>query len=81
MFHWMKEARSFAGRNRGALTRKPIWLFSSGPTEALDQQGRDRSRCPVEEVEELRECFIQRPSGLLQRVGSAEQAERSPNGT
>ena len=31
-FHWMKEASEFARKNRGALSRRPVWLFSCGPT-------------------------------------------------
>lgn len=43
MGHWMKEARTFVTRNRGALTGKPVWLFSSGPTgrERINSKGHD----------------------------------------
>lgn len=30
-FHWMKEATAFVRRNRDALAKRPVWLFSSGP--------------------------------------------------
>jgi len=42
MFHWMGAARSFAARNHDALSRKPLWLFSSGPIEAVDKEGRNQ---------------------------------------
>jgi menaquinone-dependent protoporphyrinogen oxidase len=93
MFHWMKEARSFAGRNRGVLTRKPVWLFSSGPIEnKLDAQGRG----PLEvsgpkEVDELREMLHSRdhrvffgawsleykPIGLVERLAMAMPAAKA----
>ncbi len=43
MFHWLKDATSFAKRHRVALAGKPVWLFSSGPLGAdlVDDEGRD----------------------------------------
>lgn len=43
MGRWMKEARSFISGNRGALSGKPVWLFSSGPTgkERINSKGHD----------------------------------------
>ena len=43
MGHWMKEAKQFISRNREALSGKPIWLFSSGPTgkERINAKGDD----------------------------------------
>jgi menaquinone-dependent protoporphyrinogen oxidase len=40
---WLDEATSFVRRHADALSRKPVWLFSSGPvgTEKFDKQGRD----------------------------------------
>jgi menaquinone-dependent protoporphyrinogen oxidase len=32
MFHWRKEALRFVKRNRAVLARRPVWLFSSGPS-------------------------------------------------
>jgi menaquinone-dependent protoporphyrinogen oxidase len=29
--HWMKEASEFVIRNQDTLSRRPVWLFSSGP--------------------------------------------------
>jgi menaquinone-dependent protoporphyrinogen oxidase len=29
--HWMKEATALVRRNRGVLSTRPVWLFSSGP--------------------------------------------------
>lgn len=39
--HWMKESLSFLEQHRGALARKPVWLFSSGPI------GEDKGRDPI----------------------------------
>ena len=43
MFHWLKDATTFVGRNRALLAERPAWLFSSGPigTDTVDKQGRD----------------------------------------
>lgn len=43
MYHWLKDATSFARRHREELSRRPVWLFSSGPlgTDAVDKEGRD----------------------------------------
>ncbi len=30
--HWLKEAVAFLEANEAALARRPVWLFSSGPT-------------------------------------------------
>lgn len=40
---WMKEAREFVTSNQDLLSRKPVWLFSSGPTgtNKTDKKGRD----------------------------------------
>jgi menaquinone-dependent protoporphyrinogen oxidase len=55
MFHWMSEARSFASQNRGVLSRKPLWLFSSGPLELVDKQGRDQLEVSgPSEIDDLR---------------------------
>lgn len=41
--HWMKEAIRFVSRHRAALSERPVWLFSSGPTgdQRTDAKGRD----------------------------------------
>jgi menaquinone-dependent protoporphyrinogen oxidase len=41
--HWMKEAKQFLSRNNIILSRRLVWLFSSGPTgkERKDAKGRD----------------------------------------
>ena len=57
MFQWMKDAKSFARRNRAALAARPLWLFSSGPTgpETVDKQGRDLLEVSgPKDIEELR---------------------------
>lgn len=43
MFHWLGEATTFVKHNRETLSRRPVWLFSSGPigTETTDAKGRD----------------------------------------
>jgi menaquinone-dependent protoporphyrinogen oxidase len=43
MYHWLKEATSFAKRHRVLLSQRPVWLFSSGPlgTDLVDDEGRD----------------------------------------
>lgn len=43
MFHWLKEATSFARKHRDALAERPVWLFSSGPlgTDLVDEDGND----------------------------------------
>ena len=61
MFHWMKEARQFVLKNRGALAGRPVWLFSSGPVGLLktDSKGRDLLDVSVsgpKEIDELREA-------------------------
>jgi menaquinone-dependent protoporphyrinogen oxidase len=40
---WMKEAAEFVRRNAANLSKRPVWLFSSGPlgTATTDGQGRD----------------------------------------
>lgn len=37
MLRWRGEARRFARRHRRALRAMPLWLFSSGPTGAVDE--------------------------------------------
>ena len=59
-FHWMKPATEFVRRSCDALTRRPVWLFSSGPlgTEAKDAQGRDvLAVTEPEEIAEFREAI------------------------
>ena len=57
MFHWLREASSFARRNSAALAGKPVWLFSSGPLGpgTVDKRGRDlREVSGPREIEQLR---------------------------
>lgn len=56
LFHWHKDATSFARRNRVALRERPVWLFSSGPlgTDLVDKAGRDViETCRPREFEHL----------------------------
>jgi len=58
--HWMKKATEFVRRNRAALAKRPVWLFSSGPlgTKTVDEQGRDVCAVTVpKEIEEFREAI------------------------
>lgn len=43
MYHWLKDATSFARHHRKELRERPVWLFSSGPlgTDLVDKEGRD----------------------------------------
>lgn len=53
---WLKEATAFVRRNKAALARRALWLFSSGPlgTRATDPQGRDlRATAVPKEIAEL----------------------------
>lgn len=56
MFHWLKDATTFARHNRVALRERPVWLFSSGPlgTELVDKDGKDVfETCRPKEFDEL----------------------------
>jgi menaquinone-dependent protoporphyrinogen oxidase len=41
--HWIGAAADFVRRNRAVLAKRPVWLFSSGPTgtDKVDKGGRD----------------------------------------
>ncbi|WP_223932553.1 flavodoxin domain-containing protein [Arthrobacter sp. StoSoilB5] len=43
MFHWLKDATTFAKRHQTDLNRRPVWLFSSGPlgNDLVDKDGQD----------------------------------------
>lgn len=56
MGHWEKAASSFVRRHRDVLSRKPEWLFSSGPlgTATVDATGKDvRGTAAPRELDEL----------------------------
>lgn len=66
MFHWLKDATSFAKRHHAALRQRPVWLFSSGPlgTDQVDEEGQDvREAARPKEFAEL--------TALLQPRGEA----------
>jgi menaquinone-dependent protoporphyrinogen oxidase len=46
---WMKEAREFVENHQSVLSRRPVWLFSSGPTgkATTDKRGRDLREASV----------------------------------
>ena len=54
--HWMKEAKQFVSRNGFVLSRRPVWLFSSGPT------GKERKN---KKGEDLLDPFVSGPTDLL----------------
>jgi menaquinone-dependent protoporphyrinogen oxidase len=61
MNHWMKEARQFVEGNRPALSARPLWIFSSGPTgpRPTDSKGRDLRDPAIsgpKEIDELRDA-------------------------
>lgn len=63
MFHWLKPALHYARRHREALSRRPVWLFSSGPlgTEPVDAEGHDvREGARPREFDELTEALSPR---------------------
>jgi menaquinone-dependent protoporphyrinogen oxidase len=54
MGDWLPEARSFPEHHRVALSKLPVWLFSSGPLGADDPQPHDdpkRLAAPIGRVE------------------------------
>ena len=46
-FLWHKEARRVVRKHRTALSRKPVWFFSSGP---LDDSATEREIPPIKAV-------------------------------
>jgi menaquinone-dependent protoporphyrinogen oxidase len=42
MGHWMKEATEFARKHRAPLARRPVWMFSSGPTGSEPSEEKRR---------------------------------------
>ena len=55
--HWMKEAAEFLEMHEGALSTRPVWIFSSGPTGQGD---------PVERLHGWR--FPQAQQAIADRV-------------
>lgn len=56
MYHWLKEATRFVKRHHDVLSRRPVWLFSSGPlgTDQVDAHGVDvREASRPKEFDEL----------------------------
>jgi menaquinone-dependent protoporphyrinogen oxidase len=43
LYHWLKPATRFVRCNQALLTRRPVWLFASGPIgdETVDDEGND----------------------------------------
>lgn len=43
MFHWLRPVTAFVKHNHRLLSRRPTWLFSSGPlgTDLVDDEGHD----------------------------------------
>jgi menaquinone-dependent protoporphyrinogen oxidase len=60
MFHWLKDATTFAKRHHATLRQRPVWLFSSGPlgTDQVDEEGHDvRETARPKEFTELTELL------------------------
>jgi menaquinone-dependent protoporphyrinogen oxidase len=75
MFHWLKDATSFAKRHRAVLAERPVWLFSSGPlgTDPVDEDGRDVLETTVpKEFAELE--TVVRPRGTTVFFGAWDPA-------
>jgi len=53
---WMREAVAFAERHAGELSRRPVWLFSSGP---LGEDVKDHEEQP-RQMPELRRLIAPR---------------------
>jgi menaquinone-dependent protoporphyrinogen oxidase len=84
MFSWLKDAVALVRRNRGVLSARPVWLFSSGPlgTDPLDAKGRDQKVVTIpKEIPELMESVHAREHRVffgayqpaLKPVGVAER--------
>src|SRR6187399_1855706 len=58
---WMREAVAFAERHAGELSRRPVWLFSSGPLgdDVKDHEGQPR------QMPELRRLIAPRDHRVL----------------
>lgn len=57
-YHWLREATEFVSKNRAALSTRPVWVFSSGPTgpNPTDKNGRDLRQVDApRERDEIRE--------------------------
>lgn len=90
--HWQKEATRFVRDNAALLTRRPVWLFSSGPlgSEELDSKGRTVRSDPAE-LAALRELVharghhvffgafdpAKRPVGIVERLVRKSPAARN----
>lgn len=67
-YHWLKEAKEFASKNRTVLSSKPVWVFSSGPTgpSPTDKKGRDlREVNSPKERDEIREWINPRDDHIF----------------
>lgn len=68
MFHWLKDATRFVKRHHAVLSRKPVWLFSSGPvgTDLVDDKGRDIFEASrPKEFDELRDLIHPRQERIF----------------
>ena len=80
MYHWLKDATSFAKHHRKELRERPVWLFSSGPlgTDLVDKEGRRRPQDqPAQGVRRAdRPPADARRAGLLRRLGPGRTTDR-----
>ncbi|WP_347355091.1 flavodoxin domain-containing protein [Intrasporangium sp.] len=77
MFHWLKDATSFAKRHRAELAQRPVWLFSSGPlgSDLVDEAGHDmRDAARPKEFAEL--AGLLRPRGEEVFFGAYDPAQK-----
>ena len=83
---WMRSAVDFAERNREALRRVPVWLFSSGPL-GTEVKGADEQPKQVSALRDtLHPCGYRLFCGALDRArpslpeGMIAKAVRAPEG-
>ena len=77
---WLRDASDFVARNIDHLTRRPVWLFSSGPlgTDTTDAAGRDlRARSVPQEVTDLAQVIHPRDHHVF--FGALDPAGLSPS--
>lgn len=83
---WMKEATEWVHSNLAVLTRRPVWLFSSGPlgTEVKDTEQQPKEMAEFQEIIHPRDHRVFFGAIDHHNLGFAERmvfkAVRSPEG-
>ena len=83
---WMKEATEWVHRNLAVLTRRPVWLFSSGPlgTEVKDAEQQPKEMAEFQETIHPRDHRVFFGALDHHKLGFAERmvlkAVRAPEG-